>query len=158
MSEFYLQLFTATLGIYFLPRLAEIRDARLLWLEITKVCRLILPLAILAALSLYWLRDWVTTALFTDRFLGMVELFRWQLVGDVLKIGGWIFGYVMVGRAMVRWYIATEIVFTSFWVVLTMVLTPVLGREGAPAAFAINYALYWLFMIVLIRHEMSGMK
>jgi PST family polysaccharide transporter len=38
MSEVYLQLFTATLSIYFLPRLSEIRDARLLWLEVIKVC------------------------------------------------------------------------------------------------------------------------
>lgn len=158
MSEIYLQLFTATLGIYFLPRLSEIRDPRLLWLEITKVCRFMLPLALLAALALYWLREWVTVTVFTERFLGMVDLFRWQLVGDVLKLGGWIFGYVMVGRAMVGWFMATEIVFTLSWVVLALALTRVLGREGATAAFAINYGCYWLFMVALIRREMAGMR
>jgi PST family polysaccharide transporter len=112
---------------------------------------------LLTAFAIYGLREWVTITLFTERFLGMVDLFKWQLAGDVLKVGGWIFAYVMVGRAMVRWFIATEILFTMSWVVLTFALTRVLGREGAPAAFAANYALYLLFMVALVRREMREM-
>jgi len=154
ISEIYLTLFTSTLSVYYLPRLAEIRESRILGLEIAKVYRFILPLAVAAAAILFSLRWWIATTLFSERFLGMVELFGWQLFGDVLKIGSWILGFVMVGRSMARWFITTEIVFSASWVLLTFALTGPLGLQCAPAAFAINYALYWLFMTWLIRREL----
>ena len=153
ISEIYIQLFTATLGLYYLPRLAEIRDAKQLWKEVGKVCAFVLPLAVLAAFTIYLLREWVTITLFTQEFLGMVSLFAWQLVGDVLKVGSWIFGFVLVGRAMVRWYIATEIIFGLSWVVLTRMLTSAMGLEGAPVAFALNYGIYWVAVALLVRRE-----
>jgi polysaccharide transporter, PST family len=157
MSEVYLLLFTATLSIYYLPRLSEIRDSRALWAEIAKVCRFVLPLAVLAALTMYLLREWLTVTLFSDRFLGMIQLLGWQLVGDVLKVGSWIFSYVLIGRAMVRWFIATEVIFCTTWVVLTVMLTHQMGLVGAPVAFAINYGVYWLCMGVLVRKEATRM-
>ncbi|MGK2953010.1 MAG: O-antigen translocase [Thiobacillus sp.] len=158
ISEIYIQLFTATLGLYYLPRLAEIRDPRQLWKEIGKVCGFVLPLAALAALTIYLLREWITVTLFTKAFLGMVGLFGWQLVGDVLKVGSWVFGFVLVGRAMVRWFIATEIIFGLTWVLLTRVLTGTMGLEGASAAFALNYAAYWSVVALLVWRESMKMK
>src|SRR5207244_2246772 len=103
VSEIYLGLFTATLSVYFLPRLSEMRDRRELWPEIRRVYTLVLPIAAAAAVTIFVLRAPITTSLFSVEFLGMVDLFAWQLIGDVLKIGSWILGYVMVGWAMVRW-------------------------------------------------------
>ena len=158
ISEIYLTLFTTTLTVYYLPRLAEIRDKTDLWQEIARVYRVVLPIAAAAAGIIFLLRSWIATTLFTAEFLGMIELFGWQLFGDVLKIGSWILGFVMIGRAMVRWFIFTEIVFGATWVLLTFALTKPMGLPGAPAAFACNYAIYWLFMIWLLRHELRDEK
>jgi O-antigen/teichoic acid export membrane protein len=43
-------------------------------------------------------------------------------------------------------------------VLLTVLLTPYLGVNGAPAGFACNYVLYWLFMAWLVRSELKKMK
>ena len=154
ISEIYLMLFTSTLSIYYLPRLSEIRERQDLWREIGKVYRLFLPLTVILAGAIYLLRDFLVLILFTKDFIGMTNLFGWQLFGDVLKIGSWILGFVMVGRGMVRWFISTELVFSASWVIFTLLLTNMWGLQGAPAAFALNYALYWVFMGWLIRREM----
>lgn len=153
ISEIYIQVFTATLGLYYLPRLAEIRGARELWKEIRAICGFLLPLAALAALAIYLLREWVTLTLFTAEFRGMVRLFGWQLVGDILKVGSWVFGFVLVGRAMVRWFVVTEVVFGLSWILLTRMLTSVMGLEGVAAAFAVNYGFYWITVALLVRRE-----
>ena len=153
ISEIYLMLFTSTLSIYYLPRLSEIRERQDLWREIGKVYRLFLPMTIIAAGAIYLLRDLLVLILFTKDFIGMTNLFGWQLFGDVLKIGSWILGFVMVGRGMVGWFISTELIFSASWVIFTLLLTNMWGLQGAPAAFALNYALYWVFMGWLIRRE-----
>ncbi len=157
ISEIYIQLFTATLALYYLPRLAEIRQASELWREIAKVCAFVLPMAMLAAIIIYLCRSWIVHALFTIEFQGMVTLFGWQLVGDVLKVGSWVFGYVLVGRAMVRWFIALEVVFGLSWIGLTLALTAQYGISGAPMAFASNYLAYWLVTAALVRRESRRM-
>lgn len=155
ISDVYLMFLTTTLSIYYLPRLAEIREHHQLINEIRKVYRVVLPAATAAALAIYLLRGSVTTLLFSPDFQEMTPLFKWQLVGDVLKIGSWVLAYVMVGRAMIRWLIATEIIFSASWVFLTIGLTGWFGRECATAAFALNYALYWAFMAWLISKKLK---
>lgn len=155
ISEIYLTLFTTTLTVYYLPRLSEIRDNAVLVQEIRRVYSFVLPATVAAAAGIYWLRDWITVMLFSVQFAGMRDLFAWQLVGDVLKVGSWILAFVMVGRAMVRWFVVTEILFSVSWVLLSEWLMQSMGPRGAVAAFACNYALYWLFMAWLMRFEMK---
>jgi PST family polysaccharide transporter len=153
ISEIYLMFFTATLSIYYLPRLSEIRKKNELKNEIRKVYLFILPLTILSAIVIYQMRELITLTLFSKDFIGMTKLFSWQLLGDVLKIGSWILSFVMVGKGMVRWFLFTEIFFVVTWIGLTVVLTGYMGLLGAPAAFALNYGLYWFFMFFLIKNK-----
>ena len=153
ISEIYLTMFTATLGLYYLPRLAQINRGQQLRAEIRHLYTYLLPAAALAAAAIYVLRAPLVAWLFTEQFKGMVPLFGLQLLGDVLKVGSWVLGFVMVGRGMVQWYVVTELIFSALWVLLVWVFTEHLGLIGATAAFACNYALYWLFMGWLIGRE-----
>jgi polysaccharide transporter, PST family len=155
ISEIYLMLFTSTLSVYYLPRLAEIRSRSAMWAEIRKVYAFVLPLCIAAAGAMYVTRHWIAAHLFSRDFVGMVDLFAWQLTGDVIKIGSWVLSFVLVGRAMTRWFILTEIVFTASWVVLTSLLLGVVGRQAAVMAFACNYVLYWAFIAWLVKRELG---
>lgn len=119
ISEIYLMLITSTLSVYYLPRLAEIRTAPELKAEVIKVYRLVMPIVITAALAIYLLRDFIIHALFSVDFVPMRELFAWQLLGDVIKIGAWILGYIFVGRNMVKQFVITELVFSCCFVLLS---------------------------------------
>lgn len=144
MSDVYLMLITTTLTVYYLPRLAEIKSKSELQAEIIKVYRFILPLTAFGALLVYLLRDWIISLLFTQEFNAMRELLAWQLVGDVVKIGSWILGFVMLGRAMTKAYVWTEIIFAFSLFALTYLLTPYFGLSASVIAFFINYVVYWI--------------
>lgn len=157
ISEVYLMLITSTLSVYYLPRIAEIRNSAELKKEIISVYKFIMPLVIFGAITIYLLRDFIIHLLFTADFMPMKELFPWQLAGDVVKIGAWILGYVILGRAMVKVFILTEITFSLSLVVLTWLLVERFGLVGVSMAYAINYSLYWFTMGYMVRHELIHM-
>jgi PST family polysaccharide transporter len=158
ISEIYLMLVTTTLSVYYLPRLAEIRTAAELKFEIIKVYRFVMPVVAVGAFTIFLLRDFIIYTLFTADFLPMRELFPWQLAGDVIKIGSWILSYIMLGRAMVKIFIASEVAFSITFVLLSWLLVGIFGLVGVSMAYAINYILYWVSMGFLVQHEIRRME
>jgi PST family polysaccharide transporter len=150
LSDMYLMLITTTLTVYYLPRLSEIADRAQLRQEITKVYRFILPITIMGAIAVYLLRNWLVAFLFTPDFFPMLDLLAWQLAGDVIKIGSWVLGFVMLARAMTKAYILTEIIFSATLVIITYALTPWFGLKATVIAFFINYLLYWLSIAIIL--------
>ena len=84
-------------------------------------------------------------------FRPMESLFSFQLLGDVLKMSGWILGYIMVAKAMVRTYIVTELLNYSCFVLLSIAFTNVFGVNGAVIAYATGHSLYLLIMLRFFR-------
>ena len=158
ISEIYLMLVTTTLSVYYLPRLAEIRTAPELKTEIIKVYSFVMPIVAMGAVTIYLIRDFIINSLFTTDFLPMRQLFPWQLAGDVIKIGSWILAYVMLGRAMVKIFVITEILFSILFVLFSWVLVDIFGLVGVSMAYAANYSLYWICMAYLMRNEIKKIQ
>ncbi|CRM43714.1 O-antigen translocase [Pseudomonas sp. 58 R 12] len=158
LSAAYLMLVTTTLSVYYLPRLSELKSASEIKLEVLQGYRIILPIAILSALIIYFMKDFIIVTLFTTDFLPMRELFAWQMLGDTLKIGGWLLAYLMLGKAMVKLFIFSEVIFAVGFVVFTWVFTSLLGFQGVAIAHAVNYLLYWLVMAFFVWRKLVGQQ
>lgn len=156
LSIAYLMLATTTLSVYYLPRLSELNEPEQLKGEILYGYKIILPIAALGGISMYLLRDTIIDLLFTHDFSPMRELFAWQILGDFLKIGSWLLAYLMLGKAMFKQFIVSEIVFSSSFVVLTVMLTKQIGFVGVSVAHAVNYAIYWAVLAVFIRKKLRS--
>lgn len=157
ISEIYLMLVTSTLAVYYLPRLAEIRTSSELRTEISGVYRFLMPIVILVAILMYFLRDLIINILFSANFLPMRELFGWQLLGDVMKIGSWILAYIMIGRSMVKVFVISEVLFSISFVCSSWLLVDYVGLIGVAMAYAGNYFCYWVGMIYLTKMELKKM-
>lgn len=156
ISEGYLTLVTASISVYYLPRIAEIRDDRVLRAEILQGYRIILPIVVCMAAAIYVLRDVLVRILYTEAFLPASGLFLFQLIGDCLKIASWLLSYIMVGRAMIKPYIATEVLFAASFVLLSVFFANCFGALGVTYAYALNYAFYLATMCWLFRRLLSG--
>lgn len=156
ISDGYLTLFTASIGVYYLPRIAEIRDHRELRAEVMQGYRIVLPAVACVAAAIYLLRETIIRVLYSDAFLPASGLFAFQLLGDCLKIASWLLSYIMVGRAMVKPYIATELLFAGSFVLLAIFFVNRFGVVGATYAYALNYALYLAAMCWLFRRLLRG--
>lgn len=144
LSGAYLMLVTTTLSVYYLPRLSELTDIQSIKKEVFTGYKFIFPLALLGAISVFILKDWIISILFTKSFMPMRELFLWQMIGDSLKIGSWIIAFLMLSKAMTKIYIITEIIFATTLVLLTLICCKIYGFKGSSIAYLINYAIYWV--------------
>lgn len=150
LSAAYLMLVTTTLSVYYLPRLSELKEPTEIKKEILQGYKIILPVAAACGLVIYLLRDFIISVLFTADFIPMRELFAWQMIGDTLKIGSWILAYLMLGKAMMKLFIITEIFFAVSFYGFTYLFTSMLGLEGVSIAHTVNYAVYWVVMSIFI--------
>jgi O-antigen/teichoic acid export membrane protein len=157
ISDYYLGFITAVLSVYYLPRLSEIRAKPELNKEILNGYKLILPSAGILALMIWFSKGLIIQILFTDKFVPMLPLFKYQLIGDFLKIGSWLLAYLMVSKARIKTFIITEIVFSCSFVALSYWLMGQYGIIGATYSFAINYGIYWLIMWVMMSNYIKKM-
>lgn len=158
ISEIYLMLVTLTLSVYYLPRIAEIKQAGELRSEVLKVYKIVLPIVVSVAMLIFILRDFLIKKLFSADFGPMRDLFAWQLIGDVLKIGSWILSYILLGRAMVKSFIVAEIAFSLLFCLATRVFVSHYGLVGVSIAYAFSYACYWFAMAALVKQELGKME
>lgn len=151
ISGMYLQVVVSSLGVYYLPRIAELKVENDLQKEVMHVFKIIIPLVLLSIIFIYSFREFIIEIVFTNKFTPMESLFSFQLLGDLLKISGWILGYIMVARAMVGTYIITELFNYGSFVILSILLVKWMGVKGAVIAYATCHALYLIIMIIVFR-------
>jgi PST family polysaccharide transporter len=152
ISTGYLLIITTALNTYYLPRLSEIRKSSELREEIFSGYRILLPVVAVLAAGIYFSRDFIIDVLFSEQFFPMKDLFAFQLIGDFIKIAGFILGFLTIAKAMTKVYILCEIGFTLTFVILSMLFINRFGLVGITYAYTINYAFYLLLMVYIFRH------
>ena len=81
----------------------------------------------------------------------MENLFGWQLAGDFFKITSWLLAFLMVAKAMTKWFITTEVVFSLTFVGMGFLFMQSNGVVGITQAYMVNYILYLLMMVWVFR-------
>ncbi|NWB91699.1 O-antigen translocase [Pseudomonas agarici] len=148
MSGAYLMLVTTTLSLYFLPRYSEIKASSELQQEVLKALFFVVPIATIGGGCVFALKEWLIILLFSKGFSPVEDLVAWQVVGDTLKIISWILGFILWARALVITFIFTEIVFSFGFYFLTVAFSLRFGEKGVVIAYAINYLLYLITLMV----------
>lgn len=158
ISNMYLMVITTSLSVYYLPKLSEIQDKFELRSEIFRAYKFILPVITVGFLVVYFARVLIIRVLFTPDFISMSDLFLWQLIGDFFKISSWLLAFLMVAKAMTRMFIFTEVLFSVLLVGLGYYFVMYNGIVGLTQAYAINYFIYLLFMLVVFRKLVFNKK
>jgi len=139
------------LGTYYLPKLSSLKEEGEIRDEVFKSFKIIMPLVILGCTIIYFFRFLIISILFTKNFAAMETLFFWQLLGDFFKISSWILGYIMIAKSMTKFFLITEIFFSTIYVLLGWFFLKYFGIQGVTMAFALNYLLCLLYMIYVFR-------
>lgn len=153
ISSIYLMIITTSLSVYYLPKLSSIKDKIELKKEILNGYRIIMPIVILLASFIFFIKEYVIIIAFDEKFMPMIELFKWQLIGDVIKIASWLLSYLMLAKALTKYFIFTEIFFSFTWIVLSIIMIKNFGLIGSTYAFTANYILYFIGIYLIIKKE-----
>lgn len=151
VSGMYLMVITSSFGVYYLPRLSEIKENIELRQEIFKAYKVIIPMISFGFLIIYLFRFLIIKMLFTTAFLPMGDLFIWQLTADFFKIASWLLAFLLIAKAMTEIYITTEILFAGIMVGLGFLFVNHNGVVGLTQAYAVTYFLYFIYMIIVFR-------
>jgi len=151
ISTMYLLFVTTSLSVYYTPKLSELKTNSELKKEIINGYIKIIPFVILLALCIYFFKELAVKIAFSDKFLPMLELFKWQLIGDVIKIAAYLLSTMMIAKAMTKTYIYSEIFFSSSFVLLSIYMIQQYDLVGITYAYAINYLFYFIFLLFTFR-------
>jgi PST family polysaccharide transporter len=100
-------------------------------------------------IAIVGLTPWVIQLLYTDAFLPAVEVLRWQILGDVLKVASWPLGFVLVAAGAGKTFFVTETIAVLILGGLIAGFTSSVGIKITGIAFFVSYAvllplLFWL--------------
>ena len=151
LSEVYLGVVMAALSLYFLPRLGEVVGTPALRKEIVQTFARTMGMTTVVALTIFLLRDWVVRIVFTEEFLPVRDLLPFQLLGDVLRMAAWIFGWVLIALVRSRWYIALEILVPAAYFGAALFLVPQFGVLGVTWAYCLAGAVHLAISVFALR-------
>ncbi len=149
ISRYYLMVFTATLSLYYLPRFSEINSNVELRKEVLRGFKFLSPLLLLSSIVIIVCKKYVVQILYTDEFYLMLPLFKYQLIGDVLRILSWLLSFNLLAKTKTFYYVFSEIVFGLLFYFLTIFFVQNNNLVGTTYAYALKNLLYLLVMIVL---------
>jgi O-antigen/teichoic acid export membrane protein len=151
ISNIYLMVITTSLSVYYLPKLASLKNDREIRNEIMGVYKLLIPALVLFSLLLILCRYYIITILFSNEFQGMQNLFAFQLLGDLLKMATWVLGYVLVAKAMTKTYIIVEIISCTLFVLFSILFVNLYGTIGATIGYAVAFLCQLIMMVLIFR-------
>ena len=158
ISDMYLGVATSVFAMYYFPRFSEIQNANELIRETRKGFLIIVPSMAVISIAIYLLRDFIVRLIFTPAFLPMENLFGWQMLGNVLKMIGWLFGYLLLAKANALAMAALELASIGTWWLLSIYFISRNGTLGAPQAYAAAYALYSIATLIGVRYVVKRMR
>jgi O-antigen/teichoic acid export membrane protein len=154
ISEVYLGVITIALSTYFLPKLSNLHDRNKIMREIKNTALIIMPIVIFLAILVYFFRDVAILVLFTDDFKSARDLFKVQLIGDVVKVFSFLFAYPLISRGEVKLFMGTEVVFSITFVLFSYLLINKYGVQGANFAYLLNYLIYLIVVWFVLKKVM----
>ncbi|MFX4153518.1 O-antigen translocase [Aliarcobacter butzleri] len=154
ISSMYLMLVTTTLSVYYLPKLSEIQDNRELKKEILYGYKIILPIVIVVSLIIFLLKEYIIVIAFSDKFKPMMELFAWQLIGDIFKIASFVVAYYFVAKSKIQQYIFVQIFFSFLFVLLSYYFCNELGLIGVTIAYMLNYLFCFFYCLYVVLKDL----
>jgi O-antigen/teichoic acid export membrane protein len=139
----YLSFVLSAMGTDYYPRLSAcISDpgsACRLVNEQTEVALLLTAPALIALLAL---SPWVVPLLYTHQFHPAVDILRWQLLGDLLKVMSWPLGFVILAAGAGRIFIFLESIGLAVFTLGVALGLPLVGVLATGIAFLAMYAVY----------------
>lgn len=147
ISDFYLSFLVAVLSVYFLPKLSELQKDEDIKKEIYQTGKYIFPAICVMAFTIWIGKDLIIKYLLTDKFIPARNLFHFQLLGDIFKVGGWMLSNILWAKALTRKYLLIDGFSIIMYIIISFLCIQYYGLIGATIGFFITYVLYFLTMI-----------
>ena len=120
----------------------EILSKDIRWIQI-------LPLFAVGMLIVFLCRNLIIELLYPG-LTEMAPLFKWQLLGDFIRLASLVLLNQFLAKKLVRNFIFSELFSVVIFYVLAQVLVGPFGVEGVVLAHLIRYVFYFFLVVFLV--------
>ncbi|WP_298954844.1 O-antigen translocase [uncultured Nonlabens sp.] len=154
ISGYYMLFVTSLVSLYILPRLSKDSSLKNYRKTIVHFYKTMLPIVIAGLVTIYFSRNLILSILFTKEFDGTQPLFKWQLLGDFIKVITTVIAFRFIAINDLWRYLAAEILSILSFYLLSLYFIPIYREEGVVMAYLFNYLFYLVVLLVLLRKEL----
>ncbi len=149
ISKNYMVFSASIFTLYVVPKFASIHTKQEFKLELVTIYKTLLPLFGIGMLLVYFLRDYVIMIIYPD-FTAMAPLFKWQLMGDFVRLGTLVLGHQFIAKKMVRNYVFSEILSLALFYFIAHYLVQYYGVEGVVMAHLVRSIIMFVVIFYLV--------
>ena len=149
ISKNYMVFSTSIFTLYVLPKFASIYTERDFRKELMSIYKTLLPIFGVGMILVYIFRDVVIQVIYPD-FTDMAPLFKWQLLGDFIRLASLVLAHQFLAKKLVRNFIFTEVLSLALFYFLARYFTTDYGVEGVVIAHFVRYIIYFLVVFYLV--------
>ena len=139
----------AIFTLYVLPKFSSIHTRSGFTKELLNIYKTLLPIFGVGMILVYLFRDVVIQIIYPD-FTGMEPLFKWQLMGDFIRLASLVLAHQFLAKKLVRNFIFTEILSLALFYILARYFTATYGVEGVVIAHFVRYVIYFIVVFLLV--------
>lgn len=152
LSDAYQAAIISGTSMYFMPSMGErVNNPLALRLQLLRTLAAATGATALLALTIFLLREPIVRVVFSAQFHEVSRLMPMQLLGDVLKIAGWILSMSLVAVVRTRAFVTLTALAACTFVGVTKALVPSLGLEGVMWAYLATGLVQVVLGLVLLR-------
>ena len=156
ISMQYIGFVLAAMGADYYPRLTSIiEEHKVATRLVNEQTEIALLLSAPIFIAMIGLTPWVIHLLYSSKFLPAVEVLRWQILGDVLKVASWPMGFVIIAAGAGKTFFLTETLAYLVMGGLTAVFVSDVGLPITGIAFLACYVVLMPVVYVLARHRIG---
>lgn len=148
ISNFYIAFLAIIFTSYVLPRYSESGGHAVIRTQVWQnLGAMSLLLTVMLSL-VYLLRTPLVSIVFSQEFLPLTDALHYHLLGDGLKVMGWVLSYVLVALKKVRLFIVNEIIYFAFliWASTTWASDLLTMAQ----AYALSGAVYFTLLSLIV--------
>jgi len=150
ISKNYMVFATGLFTLYVLPKFASINDKAEFKNEVLNIYKTILPIFGLGMLIVYLLRNLIIEIVYPE-FTGMEPLFKWQLLGDFIRLCALVLAHQFLAKRLVKSFVITEIISLGLFFILSKLFIQHYGTEGIVIAHFVRYIIYFVIVVFVIK-------
>jgi O-antigen/teichoic acid export membrane protein len=150
ISAMYLALFLSAMQTYLLPAMSGESEGGALRELLDKALRLATIAVVPLIVFVIVFKPFLAKVLYSSEFSPALDLLRWTLLGDYLRVSGWLLATYLLARVDMAAYLVHELVWSCVFVIVGVWLLPD-GLEGVGKAYLVAYTAYLLTLLWRIR-------
>lgn len=151
VGGYYGAIISMALGAYYLPKLSSLKKNTDIRREIFQGIKLLMPLFVMMAIGIYFLRDLIIALLFSSEFMPMERFFLPMLLGDFFKFLSFMVAYLLWAKAMTWTFIALQLILATVRICSAVILFEQIGVDGILWANPIVYIFNVMLLCYIFR-------